>query len=234
MYIDAALIEARETFRRDGVVVVRRLLGAAEIAELAATLERYIAQTVPRLPPRFCFHEEGTDAIRGLFWMNIFEPSLAAMLKADRLVEVVSTLVEWTPRPFFVEAFMKPAVVGKAVPLHQDIGYSQVSPRQQLSVWVALDRAHADNGATRYYRGTHRLGLLPHVASTILGSSLEADRSFVPGELDEVAFDLDPGDAVIHDGLTLHHSPDNRSNDPRRGLVFGYRGAETELDGFVL
>ena len=45
------------------------------------------------------------------------------------------------------------------VQCHQDGWYWAFSPTRQVTVWLALDECQEENGAVRFYPGSHHLGL---------------------------------------------------------------------------
>ncbi|WP_316232472.1 phytanoyl-CoA dioxygenase family protein [Bradyrhizobium sp. SZCCHNR1051] len=223
--------ETLSAFQKDGAVVIRSFFDDTTISELTTALKEYERDTVPRLPGVFYSREADSEAMRGLFWMNIFSPYFSDILADRRMLEVIERLTGWTPRPMFVEAFMKPAWRGGSIPLHQDVAYSAVDPPQQATIWVPIDRVRKTNGAVRYFLGSHKAGLKPHRASGIRGSSLEAENTET---YPEAVFELNPGDVIVHDGLVLHDSPANETAQARRAIAFGYRGVSTTFADLVI
>jgi ectoine hydroxylase-related dioxygenase (phytanoyl-CoA dioxygenase family) len=65
-----------------------------------------------------------------------------------------------------------------------------------------------------YVRGSHREPLRPHIFGTTDGSPLVV-KDFVPHETD-VHYVLEPGDAVVHHGGTIHYTNPNRTTDRYR------------------
>jgi ectoine hydroxylase-related dioxygenase (phytanoyl-CoA dioxygenase family) len=121
-----------------------------------------------------------------------------------------------------VETFNKPAKVGSGVPPHQDNAYFCLSPADVLTVWVALDVVTADNGPVFYVPGSHKLGALPHKPSGVKGNSMGLAQPFDKGDVFQGT--LEPGDALIHHGQTIHYSGPNRTDRARRGLLMVFRG----------
>ena len=122
----------------------------------------------------------------------------------------------------------------RATPMHQDAQYFARAPNAELprlcSVWIALDPADEENGCLRYIPFSHRSGLLPHTPGGPVGfsqqlesSSLLQDNMPWMEEEEELAV-LQPGDAVWHDGCTVHGASANQSaHRQRRALGVTFR-----------
>ena len=106
---------------------------------------------------------------------------------------------------------------------HQDLAYFHLDGEQVCTVWVPLDAADAENGAVQYVRGSHldRTPRRPNffvTTDTLPGTVGEAvdDATGDPGL---VAFDVVPGDIVVHHARTIHGAYANRSRDRRRRAI---------------
>jgi phytanoyl-CoA hydroxylase len=128
--------------------------------------------------------------------------------------------------------FNKPARVGEALILHQDLPYYPYLREDDLvTCWTALDEADEDNGCVEYLPGTHR----SHVRHRQTGhqQTLDIDPELVDVST-AVPVPLRPGEGVLHHGLTVHRSSANRSRRPRRGLATLYvrQSAPVSLSDF--
>ncbi|MFD5008116.1 phytanoyl-CoA dioxygenase family protein [Streptomyces mutabilis] len=138
-----------------------------------------------------------------------------------------------------VNAFLwaKPPVVGSAKPWHQDIAFAPPSFGAEehgiVTIWIALEPATRANGCLEFIPGSHLLGLFPHTGDRErlpgeppLTGAVEphvADRH-LPREADPVAVPLEPGSAVMFDGMVLHRSaPNTTAAQPRTAVSFVYR-----------
>lgn len=107
---------------------------------------------------------------------------------------------------------------------HQDFAFFPHTNTDLAAVMVMLDDATEDNGCMHMVRGSHKLGLLDHMAE---------DGLFTGGCTEAHVWEDDPsrivpvrpkaGGISIHHCLMLHSSGPNPSGRPRRGLVFQYR-----------
>lgn len=229
-------IEAcKRRYWEDGYLKVERLVSERQLAELESELARYAQILVPRLPAAdiVCEREPaegGRRAIRNLWRMEQHSPYFAALGRSPALTELAGPLVNGTPVLMAVELFAKPPKVGSAVPYHQDNGYFNLTPPDALTCWLALDPSTEENGCVYYARGTHRGGLRPHKATLVPGNSWGLAEAPEPGSLDEAPGILSRGDAMLHHCCLLHRSEANRSERPRRGLLFVFKGAHCRID----
>ena len=83
------------------------------------------------------------------------------------------------------------------------------------TIWFALDPANLGNGCLHYLRGSHR-NVYPD-GIPIPGIDTESEDVF--------AAVLEPGDAVIHNALTVHWSGGNTTGMPRRAVSYFYFSA---------
>ncbi|MEU9210246.1 phytanoyl-CoA dioxygenase family protein [Streptomyces sp. NPDC048415] len=138
-----------------------------------------------------------------------------------------------------VNAFLwaKPPVVGSAKPWHQDMAFAPPGFGTQehgvVTIWVALEPATPRNGCLEFLPGSHLLGLLPHTGhrerlpgEPPLEGAVEphvADEH-LPRAAEPVAVPLEPGSAVMFDGMVLHRSaPNATASEPRTAVSFVYK-----------
>lgn len=138
-----------------------------------------------------------------------------------------------------VNAFLwaKPPVVGSAKPWHQDMAFAPpgfgTGEHGIVTIWVALEPATPRNGCLEFIPGSHLVGLLPHTGDrerlpgeAPLRAAVEphvADEH-LPRTAEPVAVPLEPGSAVMFDGLVLHRSaPNTTTDEPRTAVSFVYK-----------
>jgi phytanoyl-CoA hydroxylase len=227
---DASLIE---TYRREGVIRCRGLFDERERLELRQNIVRYQADVVAGLPTGDVTFEPDGVTVRNLWRMERHDAFFRALGERPKLCDLVAPLLNGTPALMGVETFNKPALIGSAVPPHQDNAYFCQTPPDTLSVWVAIDPATVENGAVEYLLGSHR-ALLPHVASGVNGNSFGLAEPPPAGRFERMIGTVDAGDALIHHGQTIHESRPNRTPHARMSLIFVYRGAHTQTDETLL
>ena len=128
------------------------------------------------------------------------------------------------------EWFNKPPGTDHYTPPHQDNYYFNLKPPNVVTIWLALDRVDEENGCLRYSRGSHHQGVLSHTRSAVLGFSQHIPDHHVPPDR-EVTITLEPGDAVVHHGNTIHRAEANRSHDRhRRAFAMVMKGESCQRD----
>lgn len=222
----------RLDFEKQGFALLPGFLAPAELAELQGALERYIRDVVPRLPPADAFYldRDRTESLKQLQHMRR-DPFFLEFVRRPRILALGRDLLGEEVFPHEPEWFNKPPGYPSPTPPHQDNYYFCLRPPQVLTLWIALDPVDQGNGCLRYVPGSHRRGLRPHAASRILGFSQgisdygEADRAA------ETAIRLQPGDAVVHHGETIHRADANASADRhRRAFAVVLQGESSARD----
>lgn len=233
---DASGFEAAAQYRRDGYVVIRRLLTEQHVAACLDALTRLAeAADVPPGQNReqaFVALEVGIDRaqagtgqridlVRKLGNFTDFDPALMRAAMSAKLHAILDRIMG-SGRVLLQEmALMKPPRIGGEKPWHQDAAYFRGSdPALMFGVWIALDAATRENGCMQVIPGSHRAGPVAHIPHedinlcTIRPDHLHADR--------RVAVPLDPGDALVFHSLMHHYTAANRSMSRRRALQFHY------------
>jgi ectoine hydroxylase-related dioxygenase (phytanoyl-CoA dioxygenase family) len=156
-------------------------------------------------------------------------PALAARLMGSRRVNF-----------FYDQLFVKEPGSIEPTPWHQDQPYWPVDGDQVLSIWVPFDSVGPENGVVTYIRGSHRMGRIfrPQAfdeknAGAFADSPYEAmpDVEADPDAYPMMSWSLDPGDVLIHLGLTIHGASGNRTSDRRRrALALRYTGDDARYN----
>src|SRR5262245_22463752 len=217
---------------RDGFVVVRGFLPGDELAILQKNLERYIREVVPTLSDSEAFYEDRSrpETLKQLQRMDR-DPFFAEYRRQPRWVALAESLLGEPAAADQPEWFNKPPGTNHVTPPHQDNYYFCLTPPKVLTIWLALDRVDAENGCLRYVVGSHLRGFRPHVKSRILGFS-QGIADYAPDDFTrERAILLDPGDAVVHYGMTIHRADANLSaTRHRRSFAMVFKGASCQRD----
>lgn len=125
----------------------------------------------------------------------------------------------------------KDPYTGRATPWHEDSAYWQGRfDRYEniVTVWLALDRSTRENGCMRVIPGTHTNGFseyeqVDHSRHTF-GSQIKA-----VDESRAVDFELEPGEASLHDARIVHGAAANTSPMRRCGYTMRYIPTSLEL-----
>jgi len=220
-------------FRRDGACVVRGLLDSAELARLERGVERNLAEASERAI-------EGGGAGAGRFfedfrnWQRIDD--YEAVIRGSRLGEVAARLMgSETVRLHHDHLLVKEPGTTIRTPWHQDQPYYNIDGFQTISFWIPLDPVPRES-TLEFVAGSHatRTWYMPR--------SFFDDRALVfdEGTFEEVpdveahrdayeilGWELDPGDAVAFNMLTLHAAAGSRNR--RRAFSVRLVGDDVRL-----
>jgi ectoine hydroxylase-related dioxygenase (phytanoyl-CoA dioxygenase family) len=165
--------------------------------------------------------------MRNAFRVHLYNPFFMGVARHPKMVPVVERILGRPLRLYSSHLFAKPAEVGTIVPLHQNMPYWPFEPNELLSCWIALDDSTIENGCVRFKPGSHKLGVLRHVASNVTGNSLKLDDERITG-LPEQVVQVPRGSCVLHHCLTAHWSEPNRSGRSRRGFILVYMSPQVQ------
>ncbi len=119
----------------------------------------------------------------------------------------------------------KPAGQGTILPWHQDGGGVWALDRDPLvTIWVALDPATRANGCLEVVPGTHRLGLLSTLGSTV--EQEDVNRHCPPERVQPL--EVEAGHAVLLHNWLIHRSGVNPTPAPRRAFTTCFMDGRTQ------
>ena len=221
----------RQRFDDDGFVIVRRLFERHELAQILAQLDRYIRQIVPKLPKDAAFFDDYSkpETLRKMQALDKRDSWFHDFMNYGKHVPMLEHFLRDKFSAQGLEWFDKLPFDKNATPAHQDGFYWNRKPNIACSLWIALDPVDRENGCLWYARGSHKLGILPHAASGVLGFS-QGLAGFDPAKFDAVPIELEPGDAVAHHAAAIHWTDINRTPRHRRAISTFCFGASTVLD----
>lgn len=222
----------KESYDRDGFVIVRQLLSSDEFAELRRELDRYIREVVPMLPDADAFFDDKSrpETLKQMQHMQK-DTFFEAYTRQPKWRELAMSLVGEEASCEGPEWFNKPPGTNHITPPHQDNYYFCLAPPNVVTIWMALDDVDDENGCLRYVPGSHLVPIRPHNRSNVLGFSQgitdygDADRAA------EARIHLAPGDVVAHHGNTIHRADANRSPiRNRRAFAMVFKGVSCQRD----
>lgn len=224
--------ELKPDFDRNGFAVVRNFLPKADFDELTRELDRYIRDIVPTLPDSAAFyHIKGRpETLKQMQHMQ-HDPYFRDYVKHPRWKELAEALIGEEANCQSTEWFNKPANTEHPTPPHQDNYYFNLKPFNVLTIWLALDPVDEENGCLRYVGGSHTEGFRPHSRSNVLGFSQGITDYSAADTARETLIRLQPGDAAIHHGMTIHRADPNKSpTRNRRSFAMVFKGVSCRRD----
>ena len=222
----------KQQYDAQGFAIVRNFLPPHELAELKAELDRYVQDVVPTLPDTAAFFDDRSrpETLKQMQHMGV-DAFFRSYVNHPRWVELAETLIGESSSCDQPEWFNKPPGTNHVTPPHQDNYYFCLAPSNVLTIWLALDKIDAENGCLRYVIGSHREGFRKHARSRILGFSQGIVDYTSDDFIRERAILLEPGDAVVHHGMTIHRADANHSSTRhRRSFAMVFRGVSCQRD----
>jgi ectoine hydroxylase-related dioxygenase (phytanoyl-CoA dioxygenase family) len=219
--------ELVDAFRRDGAAPIRGLFSSAEVALLRAGIERNIAAPSPRAKTAsrpddpgwffedFCNWQENEAYLR--FIMESPAPAAAGALIGGEAV-----------RLYHDHLLVKEPNTRQRTPWHQDQPYYNITGGDNVSMWIPVDPVAAES-TLKFVAGSHRgPWLMPRTfmanearwfpeGSLADLPDIDANRHAYP----ILGWELEPGDMVCFNMLTLHAS--GAVSGTRRRRAFSVR-----------
>jgi phytanoyl-CoA hydroxylase len=220
----------RAAYDRDGVIVVPDVFAPAEIAELRAVTDGFVARAARVAANDEIYDLEDTHSaaeprVRRLKTPHLIDP---AYFRASRNAKVVAILKDlWGSVRFDTGKLnMKSAGYGAPVEWHQDWAFYPHTNDDLAAVGIMLDDVDMENGPMLVVPGSHRGPIWDHHGP---------DGRFC-GAIDPARLDLDlsralpclgkAGSVTVHHVRAVHGSATNFSGKERRFLLYQYRAAD--------
>ena len=205
-------------FDRDGFLVVRGFVEAAECAQLRRWTEDIAA--APELPGRHMVYyedslsEPGLRIVQRIENVSPFHAGFDTLMRRGRLIAWVGALLG-DEAVLFKDKINFKLAGGGGFELHQDqqAGWSVYAPLF-LTAMVSIDPSALENGCLEIAAGRHKEGLLG-----------EEWRPLKADGLALAPVQTDPGDVIFFDSFVPHASGPNRTAAPRRVLYVTYSRA---------
>jgi ectoine hydroxylase-related dioxygenase (phytanoyl-CoA dioxygenase family) len=207
------------------------VLDDAEITEAAAGIEAVLARPGPLAQVASAAGDPGAFVEDFCRWREVGQ--IERLARYSRVPRVAAELMGSPQVRFYHDhVLVKEGGTAQRTPWHQDQPYYNVDGHG-VSAWIAVDPVPAD-GCLELVAGSHRgPWLMPR---TFLNSEarwfpegslaelpdIDADR----GAFDIRRFDLQPGDAIFFDFLTVHGAPGFPFPGRRRILSLRYLSAD--------
>jgi phytanoyl-CoA hydroxylase len=217
-------------FKAQGFLVVKSLFHEEEMARLQDIIGELTRSAVASGEYESILELEPGSTNEAPVARRIYNPfqqheAFANLARDDRMLDRVEQLFGHDLALQHSKLNMKPARVGSAVEWHQDLSYFPHTNDDLLAALVYLDEATRLNGALQVIPGQHR-GYLrhEHADGTFAGmitEDVEGGRYAEPVTLEAPA-----GSVIFMHCLTPHSSAPNRSDTPRRTLIYEYQAAD--------
>jgi ectoine hydroxylase-related dioxygenase (phytanoyl-CoA dioxygenase family) len=225
--VDPGTVEA---FARDGAVVVRGVLTAAEVSDVRAGIDRVLAEPGPLALVASDPADPGAFVEDFCRWDQV--PEYGRVIRESALADVAGELMgSRSVRLFHDHTLVKEPGTRQPTPWHQDQPYYNVTGRQNVSVWAPVDPVD-EPSTLRFVAGSHRgPWLMPRTFRDAQarwfpeGTLAELpDVDADPDAYPVLAWALEPGDAVFFHMLTLHSAGGHPGPGRRRAFSVRFLG----------
>ena len=217
-------------YQREGAVVLRGVLNSEQVERLQHGIEHNLARLSPLAQVASRADDPGKFTEDFCTWQN--NPAYTDILRKSALPAVARALMQsQSVRIYHDHMLVKEPGTRQTTPWHQDQPYYNVSGRQNISFWMPVDPVPLES--------TLRLVAGSHSGTWYMPRSFRDKQSkwFAEGTLDELpaidaqpekfrqlAWALQPGDAVAFHMLTLHSSGAVSPQQRRRVFSARYLG----------
>jgi ectoine hydroxylase-related dioxygenase (phytanoyl-CoA dioxygenase family) len=220
-----------DTYRRDGYLVIPRLIEGEQLAELRALTDRIVAEArgvaanddLYDLEPS---HSSALPRVRRLK-PAIFKryDFFRALTRDPKITSILSGLLGPNIRLYGGKLNMKSAGYGSPVEWHQDWAFYPHTNDDVLATGIYLDDCDLDNGPLLVVPGSHLGPTFDHHADGRFCGALNPANCEV--DLAKAVPLMGPaGSMTIHHARLVHGSALNKSNRQRRLLLHEYTAAD--------
>jgi len=218
-------------FDENGYLVVPNILSTGELRQIREVTDRIIEQARSLRESNDIFTLERIDRSDGAVIKRVFDPITLDdfymdMVRHPRIIEVITALLGPNVQFHHSKAHLKQPHYGSEVVWHQDFPFFPHTNYDMAAVMIAIDESTEENGCLRVAPGSHRWHVDDHSLNDDGFFSLTEDEILNrPGaHIEHVC--VPAGGISVHHCLTLHSSLPNRSEKPRRSLIYEYRAAD--------
>lgn len=214
-------------FQEDGFFLSRGLFDEEEMALL-----RTASRSDPAITGKAVCRDDGEGGqSRITLWNQEGNDIFSMFSRCARVVDAMEQILGGEVYHYHTKMMQKEPYTGGAWVWHQDYAYWYLNGclfPYMASCYIAVDRATRENGCLQVLRGSHLMGRIDHMS---VGGQIGADPERVEEaakRLELVYCEMEPGDALFFHSNTLHRSDQNRSPDPRWGLICCYNAARND------
>lgn len=216
--------EISAAFQRDGAVCIRGLFDARLLSELAEGIEHNLNNPSPRAKVASQPDDPGWFFEDFCNWQD--NPAYRRFIFESGLGEIGARLMDSRQvRLYHDHLLVKEPGTRQRTPWHQDQPYYNVEGQQNVSMWMPVDPVSRE-ATLEFVAGSHKgPWLMPRTfmdnqakwfpeGSLADLPDIEANRE----RYDILGWELEPGDAVFFNMLTLHASGGVSGNTRRRAF----------------
>lgn len=219
-----------DDYQREGAVVLRGVLSAAQIALLEQGIEHNLAHLSPLAQVASKADDPGRFIEDFCTWQD--NPAYEQIMRHSALPGVAKALMRSdSVRIYHDHLLVKEPGTRQPTPWHQDQPYYNVSGRQNVSFWIPVDPVPLES-TLRFVAGSHAgTWFMPRTfrdnQAKWFPEGTLAELPAIDAEPEchrQLAWALQPGDVVAFHMLTLHASAGVSPGNRRRVFSVRYLG----------
>jgi hypothetical protein len=172
--------------------------------------------------------EKGAKLSDELDTPHFRDPRLLDFLLDPAALDLVEPLIGPNIGLFSSHFICKDPYVGRVTPWHEDSAFWNTRFDRYdkiVTIWLALDRSTHENGCMRVLPGTHHNGFSDYVSAD-LRNNLFPEQIRQVNVSTAVDFELERGEASLHDSRIIHGAEANTSPYRRCGYTMRYFSTE--------
>jgi ectoine hydroxylase-related dioxygenase (phytanoyl-CoA dioxygenase family) len=235
--------EQIRSYQDDGYIAVESVLTEAQIAEGRRIIDDFVEQSRSVTAHNELFdlepeHTAERPMVRRLKFPDRIHPFFDQLLRSEAILDRVEDLIGHNIRFQASKLNLKAAGGGSPVEWHQDFAFYPHTNADMLAVGVYFDDTDMDNGCMLMIPGSHRGPVLDHHQDGFFVGAITPSRNEVDLKR-AVPIEVKAGALSFHHVHMLHGSAPNRSDRPRRLLLYQYTAVDawplsgvTDLDAF--
>jgi len=219
-----------EEYDRIGAIVVPDVLNAAELAELRAVTDGFVARArqVTQHDAIYDLEDSHTPQlprVRRIKAPHLHHDAYARLVRHPRIVAILQSLWPSGVRFDTAKLNMKSAGFGAAVEWHQDWAFYPHTNDDLAAIGVMMDDMELANGPLLIVPGSHKGPVFDHHAEGAFCGAMNPENRDCD-YASAVQLTGRAGSITLHHVRAVHGSAPNLSNKERRLLLFQYRAAD--------
>lgn len=227
-------------YEADGFIIFPEFFSEAEIADMNKAFDALKNDESLKDREEY-ITEPGSDEVRTIFSQHLFNQIFADLIKDRRILDKVEQILGSKAYIHHSRINIKPAYKGKSFPWHSDFetwhAEDGLPHCRNVTAWIMLTDNTQFNGPLYLIPGSHKkfVACAGETPKENYKESLRNQRYGVPSlegiqslceDHELVAALGKAGTLVLHDGNTMHGSPDNISPASRTNAFFVYNSVE--------
>lgn len=216
--------EQLDFYNSNGYFLAKGLLSREEAAAYRQELHDLMArlQKIRDVDATWGSARSGNQSVKHALYhchdVQFQSAAVARLIVDPRLTGIAQSIIGENVQLHHTKMFIKPPEKGSPFPMHQDAPYFPHQRHSMIAAIIHFDDAPIEKGCVRVVPGSHKLGVIPHIAEG--GHHLPPEQ--YPVE-DALPCPAQAGDVLFFSYLTIHGSGVNTSSEARTTMLVQMR-----------